>query len=141
MLASVLFVSGLVICAVPWVSAVWVLPVLCLFQAFQLGSYAVSDAAMLERVAAPLRGRVVGLFLSLAGTAASTSPWIMGLWTDSFGTRGSQAVAYVGPFVLLGAMMIFATISTMLIAQMGSPREGEIEPMTEITPATMEAVM
>ena len=141
MLAGVLLLAGIVICFVPFVTAAWALPVLCLYQAMQLGSYAMSDAAMLERVSAPLRGRVVGLFLTLAGTAASTSPWIMGWWTDAFGSRASQPATYIGPFVVLGAMMAFAMLSTPLIARMGEPRRGEIEPITEITPATMEAVM
>src|SRR5205807_1106485 len=80
MLALALLSAGVVVCAVPWFSASWVLPVLCLFQAFHLGSYAIGDAAILERVAPSLRGRVVGLFLTLAGTAANLSPWIMGFW-------------------------------------------------------------
>ena len=141
MLAGSLFLAGITICTVPWFSRIWVLPVLCAFQAFHLGSYAMSDAATLERVAAPLRGRVVGLFLSIAGTAASTSPWLMGWWTDRFGPRASTQSAYFGPFVLLGAMMWIAMASMPLIARLGEAREGEVEPISEITPRTMEPVM
>lgn len=141
MLAASLFLAGVSIWTVPWFSRTWVLPVLCGFQAFHLGSYAMSDAATLERVAAPLRGRVVGLFLSIAGTAASTSPWIMGWWTDHFGTRATTQSAYFGPFVLLGAMMWIAITSMPLIARLGEAREGEVEPFSEIAPRTMEPVM
>ena len=141
MLAASLLCAGVIICTVPWASKVWVLPVLCAFQACQLGSYAMSDAAMLERCDGPLRGRVVGLFLSIAGTAASVSPWIMGFWTDSFGSRSYEQLAYVGPFVLLGVMLALATLSMPLIARMGEVRGGEIEPFTEITPRTMEPAM
>ena len=124
MLAGVMLLAGVVICIVPFVSIIWVLPILCLYQSMlKLGSYAMSDAAMLERVSAPLRGRVVGLFLSLAGTAASTSPWIMGFWTDAFGSRANEPLSYFGPFALLGAMMAFAMVSTPLIARMGEARQ------------------
>ena len=60
----------------------FVLLILTLFMSFQLGSYAVSDAAMLERVPAQFRGRVVGLFLTIAGTFSSTAPFVVGWWTD-----------------------------------------------------------
>jgi MFS family permease len=141
MLAGVLMLAGVVVCVIPFVAPLWVLPILCTYQACQLGSYAMSDAAMLERVPAALRGRVVGLFLTLAGTAASTSPWIMGFWTDSFGARATNPLAYVGPFVLLGASMWFSTLSLPLIARLGEAQEGAIEPISEITPRMMETVM
>jgi ENTS family enterobactin (siderophore) exporter len=141
MLTGVLMLAGVIVSLIPFVSSIWVLPVLCAYQACQLGSYAMSDAAMLERVPAALRGRIVGLFLTLAGTAASTSPWIMGFWTDSFGARASQPRIYLGPFILLGACMWFAVLAMPLIAKLGEVQEGVIEPMAEILPRTMEAVM
>jgi hypothetical protein len=141
MLVGALLIAGMIICTIPWFSRDSVLAVLCCFQACHLGSYAMSDAAMLERVAPALRGRVVGLFLSVAGTAASLSPWIMGYWTDSFYPRGNQPSAYFPPFILLGALMWIATLSTPLIARLGEAQEGTIEPSDEIMPATMEVVV
>lgn len=141
MLAGVMMIAGVVISTIPFVSSMWLLPVLCGYQACQLGCYAMSDAAMLERVPASLRGRVVGLYLMIAGTAAASSPWIMGFWTDAFGARASQPPAYVGPFVLLGATMWFAVLSMPLIAKLGPVQDGAIEPMAEILPRTMEPVM
>ena len=96
---------------------------------------------MLERVPAALRGRIVGLFLMIAGTAASTSPWIMGFWTDSFGAGASQPMAYVAPFVLLGATMWFAVLAMPLIARLGQVQGAAIEPMFEVMPRTVEPVM
>ena len=37
-----------------------------------------------------MRGRVVGVFLSIAGTFASLSPWLMGWWTDRLGARALE---------------------------------------------------
>jgi MFS family permease len=141
MLTGVLSVAGVVVSLIPFVSSIWMLPVLCTYQALQLGSYAMSDAAMLERVPAALRGRIVGLFLTIAGTAASTSPWIMGFWTDSFGARASQPMAYIAPFVLLGATMWFAVLAMPLIARLGQVQGAAIEPMFEVMPRTVEPVM
>jgi MFS family permease len=141
MLATTLLLAGAIVCTVPWFSENWVLLVLCIFQSCHLGSYAMSDAAMLERVAPSHRGRVAGLFLNIAGTAASLSPWIIGAWTDAFRARGAVQSSYYPPFIALGAMMVFAIISVPLIAKLGTPQVGAISPISEISPATMEAVM
>jgi MFS family permease len=117
------------------------LAVLVAFQACHLGSYAISDAAILERVSPNVRGRVVGLFLSIAGTFASTAPWVMGFWTDALGESASRPRAYAGPFGLVGAMMLLASTSALFIARLGTPTgESPVRPMSEVTPATMEPV-
>ena len=141
MLAITLLLAGLIVCTVPWFSGTWVLPALCVFQSFHLGSYAMSDAAMLERVSPSHRGRVAGLFLNIAGVAASLSPWIMGAWTDAFGPRAISQSTYHAPFITLGAMMAFAIVSVPLIARLGESHPAAIRPLEEISPATMEAVM
>lgn len=140
-LAVALVAGGLVLCTVPHWPVAYVLPVMCLFQVFQLGSYAVSDAAILERVPAAVRGRVVGLFLTLAGTFASLSPWIIGAWVDALGGRAEHASAFWPLFVTNGALLIVAAFSTPLIARLGEPDESAISPVSEIQPQTMEPVI
>ncbi len=140
-LAGLILVSAVIISTMPLWSVGTVLIGLCLFQAFQMSSYAVSDAAMLERVKPHVRGRVVGIFLTIAGTFAATSPWVMGFWTDLLGERAHEANAYFPIFLTLGVMLVIASTSMPLIAALGQPIEGAIEPITETTPATMEPVM
>src|SRR5687768_1465916 len=82
-LSMMLVIGGLIVVTLPLWPLWGVLPVMCVFQTFQLGSYAVSDAATLERVPADVRGRVVGLLLLFAGTFASTGPYVMGAWSDA----------------------------------------------------------
>jgi len=117
-----LVVGGLVFMTVPFFDVRWALPILAFFQIFQLGSYAVSDAAILERIDAAHRGRVIGLFLTLAGTFASLSPWVIGFWTDLLGPRSHEQVGYVGPFVTLGVMMVVAAGAVPIIARLGGDR-------------------
>jgi hypothetical protein len=99
-----------------------------------------SDAAMLERVPANVRGRVVGLFLSIAGTFAGASPWVMGFWTDMMGPRANARLPYLAPFGTLGAMMIFASLAAPIIARLGEPDDNAISPLSEIVPPTLEPV-
>jgi hypothetical protein len=84
---------------------------------------------------------VVGLFLTIAGTFASTSPWVMGFWTDKLGEAAGRPTGYYGPFGLVGGMMMLASLSALFIARLGSPTgELPVRPMSEVTPATMEPV-
>jgi len=138
-LSTMLVIGGLIVVTLPLWPLSGVLPVMCVFQTFQLGSYAVSDAATLERVPADVRGRVVGLFLLFAGTFASTGPYVMGAWSDALGElRMHEPLAYLPLFGTLGAMMIIAAFSTPLIAKLGAADDAAINPMSEISPATME---
>jgi hypothetical protein len=88
-----------------------------------------------------VRGRVVGLFLTIAGTFASTAPWVMGFWTDAMGDAASKPQSYFGPFAVVGGMMLAASLSAPLIARLGQPLAGStVKPSSEFTPATMEPV-
>lgn len=139
-MVAILIFGAIVISIVP-LCGPYVLTVLIIFQAAHLGSYAVSDAAMLERVPENIRGRVVGLFLTVASTMAAISPWAMGFWTDGFGAKASEPTAYLPPFVTLGVLMVIAAFSAPIIAKLGEPQAGAISPLREISPPTMEAVM
>lgn len=139
-LSVILVAGGVVIATIPYWRVGLVLPVMCLFQAFQLGSYAVSDAAMLERVPGAVRGRVVGLFLTLAGTFGSTAPWVMGAWTDRLGQRVTEPGAYWPLFITAGLLMGVSAFSSPLIARLGVADDTAIAPGLEIKPTTMEPV-
>jgi MFS family permease len=137
-LTMILIAGGCIVATTPLWPAVWVLPVLCGFQTMQLSSYAVSDASMLERTTPDQRGRVVGLFLLIAGTFSGTGPWVMGFWTDLLGHSASRPIAYLGPFGLVAVMMLIASFSPRIIAKLGPVAGPEISAFSEIMPETME---
>jgi MFS family permease len=141
-LTLVCIVGGAILATTPlW--PVWaVLIPLAGFQTLQLGSYAISDAATLERVSPSVRGRVVGVYLTLAGTLGALSPWFVGFWTDHLGPRAGQTHSYLALFALLGAMMWIAAFSPVIIRRMGDPTgEKPITLSEEIAPQTMEGVV
>jgi MFS family permease len=118
LLATALMAGGVAITLVPCFGAIGAVITFCVFQTFQLGSYAMSDAAILERVPPAVRGRVVGVFLTIAGTFGACAPFVMGWWTDLLGNRAAQPHAYVPIFLALGSMMALASLATKLIARL-----------------------
>ncbi len=96
---------------------------------------------MLERVPPAVRGRVIGLFITVAGTLASTSPWVMGAWVDGLKARAYDPHAYALPFGVLALLLLLASLSVFVIRRLGpTPVEtrSAIEPAREISPATLE---
>ena len=119
-LIASLILGGALLALVPWVSPAWTLAVFALFQTCSLCSFALGDAAMLERVDANVRGRVVGLFLTVAGTLGSIAPWVTGWYTDHMGPAAGDQRNYVLPFAVLGSIMALAAFSTPIISRFGA---------------------
>ena len=134
----ILILGGLIAATTPLWPLTGAVIILCAFQTMQLASYAVSDAATLERISPEFRGRVVGLFLQIAGTFGALGPWVMGAWADHLHDAHAR-FDYIGPFALIGACMILAAASPPLIARLG-PVLSAMRPMEEISPETMGAV-
>jgi MFS family permease len=140
-LAAVLILLAFVTPLVPLGAHRWSVFTICAAQTLQMGSYAISDAAILERVPNPLRGRVYGLFLTIAGTMSNTSPWIMGAWTDHFGPAASRQISYLPIFATLGLLAAISSLSVPLIARLGDVTGPAIEPFSEVVPTTLEPAL
>jgi MFS family permease len=139
-LSLILIAGGLLAATTPLWHLRGALIILCAFQTMQLASYAVSDSATLERVVPSVRGRVVGLFLLIAGTFGALGPWAMGAWTDRLAAADLQS-SYFLPFALLGACMLISAVGGKSIARLGPAlTEFPISPLEEISPETMGAV-
>jgi DHA1 family multidrug resistance protein-like MFS transporter len=136
-LSATIVVGGLLLAVVPHVPIGWLLVHLAIFQVFHLGSYAIGEAAIVERVSPDLRGRVIGLYITIVGTMAATSPWVAGLWTDLLGARASTISGYYTPFAVLGGLMVMASFSSPIIARMG--HAAEPQPATALLPAVNPA--
>ncbi len=140
-LAVVLAASGLFLAAVPYSGLTLGVLLLGMFYLMQFASYAISDAATLERIPAALRGRVSGLFLSIAGTVSALGPWAMGRGTDSLGpVQIKNPHAYLPLFLALAIPIMVSAFAALLINRLGSPTGPPINPLSEIDVGTVEAI-
>ncbi|MFN4243584.1 MAG: MFS transporter [Tepidisphaerales bacterium] len=115
---TILVLSALLTAALPWFPGVWVLPALMALMTLLLASSAVGDAALTERVAPNFRGRVNGLFLTIVGGTAATSPFVVGFGVDLLGEHASRSAAYVPLYAALAATTLLATISAWTLARL-----------------------
>ena len=122
-LALTKILGGLTLALIPLAPATLLLPALTVFQAFHLGSYAISEVALVERVDPDARGRVVGLYLTVAGTLGACSPWVVGAWTDLLGKSAAHNSAYIPLFAALAALMAVAAAAVRPISRLGARRQ------------------
>ena len=114
-LAAVMLLGGLVLILIPHTPIRWLFVVLAAFQVFHLGSYAISEVSVVERIAPMMRGRLLGVYLTIAGMFGATAPWIIGYAADVMGDRAGQASSYVPLFTLLGGLMMCAALGVRLV--------------------------
>jgi MFS family permease len=119
----ILIGGGLTQMLIPHVPIAWLLAVLSIFQVFHLGSYAVGEVAMVELAGPAVRGRAIGLYLTVCGTLGAVAPWVMGWWTDLLGPRAHEQSGYIIPFTVLGALTLFSTLAVPLMKRLGNMQQ------------------
>jgi MFS family permease len=134
-LRGALILAGLVAISIPFVPTVWAVLILFAFQTSYPATFALSDAALLERFPAAQRGRAYGLYLTIAGSMGAAGPWVMGAWTDALGDRANVRTGYILPFAAVGVAMFLATLAIPLIRKLepATLPDGSIIPPVPLT--------
>lgn len=113
--AGVLVASGLAVSFVPWVSAAYVVVPLAVSEFFLLASFPVVETALAESVPDRLRGRVLGLFITVAGVIGASAPWAMGRVSDELAERASVQSAYAPTFGVLGTCVACSALGLLVL--------------------------
>jgi MFS family permease len=134
-LAGTVILGGLLLTLVPHLPIGRLLPLLVVYQMLLLASFAMCEVAMMERSAPAVRGRVVGLYLTVAGTMGAVAPWVIGYWTDKLGPRADHPSGYMLPFAVMGGMMVLAAGAVRLIGRLGrvEAREESVAMVVEVS--------
>ncbi len=97
----------------------WLIAALVVLQTMALAASALSDAALAERIAPARRGRINGITLTILGTVAGASNWVVAAGTDVMGARVSQTGWHWWvAFGALAALMLFSTVSVRRLAHL-----------------------
>lgn len=128
---AILLMAAGVTAVVPVCPEGWVLPVLIVLMTLLLASSAVGDAGLTERVDPQFRGRVNGLFLTVVGGTAATSPFAVGFAVDVLGERASNPMAYVPLYLALAGLVLAGTVSAWTMTRLAMPECGAKERKSE----------
>jgi MFS family permease len=135
---GLLLVSALLITVFPRVPEGWIVPVLLAYGFFFLANYPIVEAALMEVVPDAVRGRVFGLFITVAGMIGNLSHWIVGSWVRHLGPDAALSRNYFPLYNTLACLMV---LSLAALPCLHALRRKEIEMVSANSapaPTTME---
>ena len=110
-LAVTLLASALVIAVFPFVPRNGIPLVFLVFGFFFMAGYPMTEAALMESVPDSVRGRVVGVFITIGGLVGNLSHWLVGVWVRHLGERAQTPSGYLGTYSMLAALVVFSLLA------------------------------
>jgi len=95
----------------PFVPAAGAAPALAVYGFFLLASFPITESALVVCVPDELRGRIFGLFLSIAGLIGNLGHWQAGVWVNHLGPDAHTASAYRPLFAGLALLVALAPLA------------------------------
>lgn len=109
-IAFVLGMAGFFVWLFPFLPRPWLIPGLLVYGFFFMACYPMVEAALMEAVPAPVRGRIFGAFILISGLLGNISHWLIGRWVQSLGRAAEVMGAYRPGFWMLGALVWFSLL-------------------------------
>ncbi len=123
----VLSIAALMVLLLPHAAPGWTIPIFVIFGFFFMSSYPMTEAALMESVPDPVRGRVFGLFITVGGLMGNLSHWVVGAYVKGMGATAYSVGAYFGIYAVLGLMMALSPAGLLCLLRL--PRhEQKLEP-------------
>jgi MFS family permease len=121
--SAALLVAAIMIALFPHVSARWTVPLFIVYGFFFMSSYPMTEAALIESVPDPVRGRVFGLFVMTGGVIGNLSHWAVGARVRHLGDSAHLVGAYVPIYGAMSVLLI-CSLAGLLCLEPIRRREG-----------------
>ena len=108
--ALVLLIAASLMALFPHAPVQWLLPIFVVYGFFQMASYPIVEAALMEAVPNAVRGRVMGFWITVGGVVGNLAHWIMGQQVQSFAAQASHPQTYFGLYGVLGLLMLLSLL-------------------------------
>jgi MFS family permease len=102
----VLSCAAVLVAVFPRVPVGWSVPVLLLYGFFFMASYPISEAALMDSVPDPVRGRVFGLFITIGGFVGNCAHWAVGSWVEKLGPEAASVRSYYTLYLVLACLIL-----------------------------------
>ncbi|MCP5521904.1 MAG: MFS transporter [Verrucomicrobiales bacterium] len=98
----------------------WMIPAFLVYGFFFMGSYPMTEAAVVRAIPDAIRGRAVGVFMTVGGLVGNMAHWWVGGRIERLGDAASDPAAYVPLFVILAAMILASLGALPWLLKLGS---------------------
>ncbi len=99
----------------PHAPAQWTIPIYIVYGFFFMASYPMTEAALMESVPDPVRGRVFGLFVMTGGVIGNLSHWLVGASVKNLGTAAHSADAYFPLYSFMALLLLLALLGLLCL--------------------------
>ena len=108
--ALVLLIAASLVAFFPHASVPWLIPTFLVYGFFQMASYPIVEAALMEAVPNAVRGRVMGFWITVGGVVGNLAHWIMGQKVQDFAAQARHPQTYFGLYGVLGLLMLLSLL-------------------------------
>ena len=108
--ALVLLLAASLVALFPHAPVPWLIPTFLVYGFFQMASYPIVEAALMEAVPNAVRGRVMGFWITVGGVVGNLAHWIMGQKVQDFAAQARHPQTYFGLYGVLGLLMLLSLL-------------------------------
>jgi MFS transporter, FSR family, fosmidomycin resistance protein len=108
--ALVLLVAAGLVAVFPHVPKAWTIPAYLVYGFFFMASYPMVEAALMQSVPDPVRGRVFGLFITVGGLIGNLSHWIVGSQVKRMGDAAQDPASYFSLYGVLAGLLVLSLL-------------------------------
>jgi MFS family permease len=112
---GLLLISAVLVALFPFVPSSFSAAVLIIYGFFFLASYPIVETAVMESVHASVRGRAFGFFITIGGVVGNLAHWVMGIWVQCLGSRGTENAAYYPIYATLSLFILLSLLGLPIL--------------------------
>lgn len=109
-ITAVLLAAAMIAVAVPHLPAGWAVPVFFAYGFFFNANFPMVEAELMQSVPDEVRGRVVGLFMTIGGFFGNLSHWVIGDAVRRMGDGAHRPASYAFLYLALAGLMLAALV-------------------------------
>ena len=118
----VLVMAAVMVALFPRVPEQWTLLLVAAYGFFFLASFPMVEAVLMESVAPHARSRVMGLFITVGGTAGNFAPWANGERVKSMGAQSQHSATYIPIYNGLAILVLISLAGIFCLHRIGRQR-------------------
>lgn len=136
-LTVVILAAAAVTALFGWLPGGWMIPAFLVYGFFFMGGYPMTEAAVVRAVPDAIRGRAIGVFITVGGLVGNLSHWWVGHWIERLGDTATNPAAYVPLFLILATLILGSLLALPWLLKLGALHRAALANASSHAPAPM----